>query len=255
MSVTSSLDFVNFLLNKSLNFRKFLKLRWKYYIAIIVLLNIITYFFGFVFGHFIVTFFGILSIIVQEIIIQKIINKNPPSIIDNDYQDFLLSLKAPIYMLLIFSLIPLILSLNIFTANFNINEKSLFKADGVTVANANTDGLNKNYYVDINTNQKNQMKFVFNYMRNHMEYRKVAIPENEQVHVKYLIGQSKGGGKYHNLAYDIRSKDKIYLDYKEQKDFYINFQKKAIKNLVLSAILNIASIFILFLFLIHRIRS
>lgn len=232
-----------------------MKLRWKYYIAIILSLNIITYFFGFVFGLFTISVFTIISIFVQEVMTQKIVKQNTSLIIDTNYQNFLFSLKAPIYMLLVFSILPLILSLNIFTANFNISENSLSKVDGVTLSNTENQELNASYYIDINTNQKKQMKFVFNYMRNVMEYRKIAIPANEKVHVKYLIGQSKGDGKYDNLAYDIRSQDKIYLNYEEQKDFYINFQKKAIKNLILSTVLYVLSIFILFISLIHRIRS
>lgn len=254
MSLTNSLDFINFFLSENLNFDKFLKLRLRYYTAIILSLNVITYFFGFLFGHFTITFFGLLSVFVQEIMIRKIVMNNT-SFIGNNYQDFLLSLKAPIYMLLVFSIIPLILSLNIFSVNFNVAEDKLLKADGITISNTDNHGLNANYYVDITTSQNNTTKFIFNYMRNHMEYRKIAIPENEKVRVKYLIGQSKGGGKYDNLAYDIRSKDRIYLNYKEQKDFYISFQKKAIKNLILSTVLYVLSIFILFISLIHRIRS
>lgn len=249
------MDFINFFLKDNINFDKFLKLRWQYYLAIIAVLNIITYFFGFLFGHLIVSSFGVLSISIQEIIIQRIIKQKPCSIIGEHYQDFLLSFKAPIYMLLVFSIIPLILSLNIFSVNFNVAEDKLLKADGVTISNTDNYGLNANYYVDITTSQKNTTKFIFNYMRNHMDYRKISIPENEKVRVKYLIGQSKGGGKYDNLAYDIRSKDRIYLNYKEQKDFYISFQKKAIKNLILSTVLYVLSIFILFISLIHRIRS
>nr|WP_313427196.1 hypothetical protein [Moraxella sp.] len=181
--------------------------------------------------------------------------QNTPLIIDTNYQNFLFSLKAPIYMLLVFSILPLMLSLNLFTANFNISENSLSKVDGVTLATTENKKSNASYYIDINTTQKKQMKFVFNYMRNVMEYRKIAIPENEKVHVKYLIGQSKGSGKYDNLAYEIRSENKVYLNYQEQKDFYINFQNKAVKHLVLSTVLNILSIFILFIFLIHKIRS
>lgn len=233
-----------------------MKLRWQYYTAIIISLNIITYFFGVVFGYFAINFYGFLAVTIQEILIQNIIKKNLPSITDEHYRDFLLSLKAPVYMLLISFMIPLALSLNIFTANFNIAENSLLKVDGVTVASTtNNNGSNADYYVDINTNQKNQIKLVFNYMLNRVEYRKVAIPDNEHVKALYTIGQPRGSGTYANLAYDIRSKDKIYLDYKEQKEFYINFQKKAIKHLVLSTVLNVSSIFTLFLVLIHRIRS
>lgn len=249
------MDFINFFLKGNLNFEKFLNLRWKYYIAIILSLNIITYFFGFLFSHFTTSFFIIISIFVQEVMIQKIVKQNTPLIIDTNYQNFLFSLKAPIYMLLVFSILPLMLSLNLFTANFNISENSLSKVDGVTLATTENKKSNASYYIDINTTQKKQMKFVFNYMRNVMEYRKIAIPENEKVHVKYLIGQSKGSGKYDNLAYEIRSENKVYLNYQEQKDFYINFQNKAVKHLVLSTVLNILSIFILFIFLIHKIRS
>lgn len=63
------------------------------------------------------------------------------------------------------------------------------------------------------------------------------MPVNDKVTVYYIQGESIGRNKsietlapdeqnYYNVVYEVRSKDKVYVDYQSQRDYLVEYQKK-----------------------------
>lgn len=209
---------------------KFLKYRYIYYLNMVVLYIAIVYFFQYLISPGEMTFILLVFIALSEGIIAGHGNDAFSSLEGTNLPLVFLPLAIMVSFLTLTSIFSYS---KIYKLNFDTDKIHLSTISGKVVKE-----YDHSHYVVVN-NKGNLQHFLFDYPQGVLQETDIYIPEGEHVSVKYMTTKQRtpDNKKFYQLAYDIRSHNKVYLDSLSSSNRYSQRHSLAMRNMPISLLL------------------
>lgn len=218
--------------NQNINKIKLIKNYPIIYIIIFIPFILITYFLSYYLGIYTIIFFLCATFTYGYLSSKRISNNQ-----DDFSYDFFFA--PPLLNLLLIFLLN-ISNFDYFLYDFNISKNELIKNNGEVISsNINDvyDSSSKRSLIAIRSDSDLDIHvFNINVLNNRFYNNQINIPIGEKVSVLYR-NIKYGRNNEILLVYDIRNKDKIYLNYKNRVKDHQTIQKKSLYFFILSMIL------------------
>ena len=228
----SSFSIKCYLNNQNINKIKLIKNYPIIYIIIFIPLILITYFLSYYLGIYTIIFFLCATFTYGYLSSKRISNNQ-----DDFSYDFFFA--PPLLNLLLIFLLN-ISNFDYFLYDFNISKNELLKNNGEVISsNINDvyDSSSKRSLIAIRSDSNLGIHvFNINVLNNRFYNNQINIPIGEKVSVLYR-NIKYGRNNEILLVYDIRNKDKIYLNYKNRVKDHQTIQKKSLYFFILSMML------------------